>query len=125
MIGVWMEDESTVTTVSQGISRPNGANTALNFFGWVIPAELSANKLMGESVRVWFAGTTGSGDGFAKEADDDDGPAEDDDGKSVGCDLGDGGLKGCIGRTTDRTTCGLSVALVASAVTLTASSADV
>jgi hypothetical protein len=31
-MGVWMEDESTVTTVSQGISRPNGANTALNFF---------------------------------------------------------------------------------------------
>jgi hypothetical protein len=28
-----MEDESTVMTVSQGISRPNGANTALNFFG--------------------------------------------------------------------------------------------
>src|SRR5271168_1489144 len=113
MMGVWMEDESTVTTVSQGISRPNGANTALNFFGWAIPAELSANKLMGESVRVWFAGATGSGDGFVKEAEDDDGPGGDDDGTFVGVALGDGGLKGCIGRTTDRTTCGLSVALVA------------
>ena len=30
-MGVWMEAESTVMTVSQGISRPNGANTALNF----------------------------------------------------------------------------------------------
>ena len=83
---------------------------------------------MGESVGVWFAGTIGSGDGFAKAGDDDgvvDGDGDNDDGKSVGCDLGDGGLKACIGRTTDRTTCGLSVALVASAVTLTASSADV
>jgi hypothetical protein len=125
MMGVWMEDESTVTTVSQGISRPNGANTALSLFGWAIPAELSANKLIGESVDVWFAGTSGSGDGFVKAGDDDDGDGDNDDGKSVGSDLGDGGLKACIGRTTDRTTCGLSVALVANAVTLTASSADV
>ena len=42
MMGVWMEDESTVTTVSQGISRPNGANTALNFLVGRFPAELSA-----------------------------------------------------------------------------------
>ena len=32
-MGVWMEDESTVMTVSQGINRPKGANAALNFFG--------------------------------------------------------------------------------------------
>jgi hypothetical protein len=55
-MGVWMEAESTVMTVSQGISRPNGANTALNFLAGGIPAELSANKLMGESVGAWFAG---------------------------------------------------------------------
>ena len=94
-MGVWMEDESTVTTVSQAISRPNGANTALNFFGWAIPAELSANKLMGESAGVWFAGTTGSGDGFVKAGDDDDGldddGFEDDDGKFTGSDLSAGG----------------------------------
>ncbi len=66
MMGVWMEEESTVTTVSQGISRPNGANTALNFFGWAIPAELSANKLMGESAGVWFAGDYGQWQWFSK-----------------------------------------------------------
>ena len=124
-MGVWMEAESTVMTVSQGISRPNGAKTALNFLAGGIPAELSANKLMGESVGVWFAETTGSGDGFVKAGDDDDGDGDNDDGKSVGSDLGDGGLKACIGRTTDRTICGLSVTMVASAVTLTASSVDV
>src|SRR5450755_4303221 len=59
-MGVWMEAESTMMTVSQGISRPNGANTALNFLAGAIPAELSANKLMGESVGAWFAGTTGN-----------------------------------------------------------------
>ena len=89
-MGVWMEAESTVMTVSHGISRPNGANTALNFFGWLTPAVLSANKLMGESVGVWFAGTTGSGDGFIKAGDDDDG-FEDDDGKFTGSDLPAGG----------------------------------
>src|SRR5271170_7572736 len=113
-----MEDESIVTTVSQEISRPNGANTALNFLVGEIPAELSANRLMGESVGDWFAGTTGNGDGFGKACCDDDG-------KVVGCDLGVGGLKTSIGRLTDCTTCGLSVTLVASAVTLMASSADV
>ena len=66
MMGVWMEDESTVMTVSQGINRPNGANTALNFLAGATPAELSANKLMGERVGAWFAGTTGNGDGFGK-----------------------------------------------------------
>ena len=119
-----MEAESTVMTVSQGISRPNGANTALNFLTGGIPAELSANKLMGESEGAWFAGTAGSVDGFSKEADDDDGAVGDEEGTFVGNSLGDGGLKGCIGRTTDRTTCGLSVALVASAVAVIASSAD-
>ena len=47
-MGVWMEAESTVTTVSQGINRPNGAYTALNFLGWEDPGSLSGNKLMGE-----------------------------------------------------------------------------
>jgi hypothetical protein len=79
-----MEAESTVMIVSQGISRPNGANTALNFLAGGIPAELSANKLRGESVGAWFAGTTGSGDGFRK-------PGDDDDGKFVGSELGGGG----------------------------------
>src|ERR1039458_9748644 len=83
-MGVWMEAESTVMTVSHGISRPNGANTALNFLAGGIPAELSANKLMGESVGTWFAGTTGNGEGF--------GNADfDDDGNLVGCDLDGGG----------------------------------
>ena len=83
-MGVWMEAESTVMTVSQGISRPNGANTALNFLAGGIPAELSANRLMGESVGTWFAGTTGNGDGFGKADCDDDGNV-------VGSALGGGG----------------------------------
>jgi hypothetical protein len=83
-MGVWMEAESTVMTVSQGISRPNGANTALNFLAGGIPAELSANKLMGESVGTWFAGTTGNGEGFGKADCDDDGDG-------VGSGLGGGG----------------------------------
>ena len=86
-MGVWMEAESTVMTVSQGISRPNGANTALNFLADGIPAELSANKPMGVSVGTWFAGTTGNGDGFGKADGDDDG----DDGNVVGSGLGGGG----------------------------------
>jgi hypothetical protein len=56
-----------------------------------MPAELSANKLMGESVGAWFAGTTGSGDGLGKPGDDDDGTGGDDDGKFVGSGLGGGG----------------------------------
>ena len=69
MIGVWIEDESTVTTVSQGISRPNGANTGLNFFTGVRPAEFSAKRLMGVSEGAWLPGTTGKGVGKV-EADD-------------------------------------------------------
>jgi hypothetical protein len=84
-MGVWMEAESTVTTVSQGISRPNGAKTALNFLAGGIPAELSPNKLMGESVGDWFAGTTGNGVGFGKA------DCDDDDDVVVGCDLDGGG----------------------------------
>ena len=83
-MGVWMEAESTVMTVSQGISRPNGANTALNFLAGGIPAELSPNKLMGESVGGWFAGTTGNGVGL-ENADCGD------DEKVSGGDLDDGG----------------------------------
>jgi hypothetical protein len=81
---------------------------------------------MGQNTGVWLAGTTGNGDGLVKAAgdDDDDGAVGNDDGTFVGGSLGDGGLKACIGRTTDRTTCGLSVALVASAVAVIASSAD-
>ena len=83
-MGVWMEAESTVMTVSQGISRPHGANTELNFLAGGIPAELSPNKLMGESVGDWFAGTTGNGVGFGKADCDDDGNV-------VDCDLDGGG----------------------------------
>ena len=79
-----MEAESTVMTVSQGISRPNGANTALNFLAGDIPAELSPNKLIGESVGAGFAGTTGNGVGFGKADGDDDSSV-------VGSDLGGGG----------------------------------
>ena len=86
-----MEDESTVTTVSQGISRPNGANTALNFLAGGMPTELSANKLMGESVGTWFAATVGSGDGFGKPGDDEGGADGEDDGKFVDSGLGGGG----------------------------------
>ena len=64
-MGVWMEDESTVMTVSHGINRPNGAYTALNVLGLATPAVLSATKLIGESIGNWFAGTTGNGCGDA------------------------------------------------------------
>ena len=84
-MGVWMEDESTVMTVSHGINRPNGANTPLNFLAGGFPAELSANRLMGESVGAWFPGTTGNGDGFGNDE-------VDDDGEVVVCSFGDGGL---------------------------------
>jgi len=72
-MGVWMEAESTVMTVSQGISRPNGANTALNFLAGGIPPNCRQTKLMGESVGAWFAGTTGNGDGFGKAGGDSEG----------------------------------------------------
>ena len=81
MIGVWMEDESTVITVSHGIRRPNGANTALNFLTGGSPAELSGKRLMGVSDGTWFAGTTGKGVG----------KVEDDDREVVGSALGTGG----------------------------------
>ena len=80
-----MEDESTVTTVSQGMRRPNGANTALNFLAGRIPAELSANKLIGASVGTRVAGT-GKGDGFVMLGGDGN-----TDGAIVGSDFGDGG----------------------------------
>ena len=70
-----MEAESTVMTVSQGINRPKGANTALNFLAGGMPAELSTNRLMGESAGNWFAGTTGKGSGDAMVTDE---PAGDD-----------------------------------------------
>ena len=63
-MGVCMEDESTVTTVSQGINLPNGANTALNFLTGRFPAELSANRLMVGSAGDWFAAGVGSADEF-------------------------------------------------------------
>ena len=60
MIGVWMEDESTVTTVSQGISRPNGANTALNFLTGVKSGRTVGKEADGrERVVFGCAGTTG------------------------------------------------------------------
>src|ERR1700759_1699673 len=46
-MGVWADDESTVTTVSQEISRPNGANTGPSDFGSSSPALVSARRLMG------------------------------------------------------------------------------
>ena len=86
-MGVWMEDESTVMTVSQGISRPNGANTALNFLAGGMPAELSANKLMGASVGGLVRGHHWQRRWVCKsQVDDDDG----DDG-FVGSGLGGGG----------------------------------
>ena len=60
-MGVWMDDESTVMMVSHAMSRPNGANAALNFFGWATPAVLSANRLMGVSKSDWRGGTLGRG----------------------------------------------------------------
>jgi len=101
-----MEDESTVMTVSQEINRPNGAYAALNFFWAATPAVLSENKLIGERVGNWFAGTTGNGCGDAlgkpdEVADDAVDEAE------AGSGLAAGGWKAVIGRTTDCTTWGL------------------
>ena len=59
-----MEDESTVTTASQGISLPNGAHTVLNFLAGRFPAELSANRLMAGSAGDWLAAGVGSVDEF-------------------------------------------------------------
>jgi hypothetical protein len=61
---------------------------------------------------------TGNGGGFGMLGGDEDITL-------VGGAFGGGELKTCIGLSTDCTTCGLSVALVASAVTLTAFSPDV
>ena len=114
-MGVWMEAESTVMTVSQGINRPKGANAALNFLGAGTPAVLSANRLMGVSSSVWCGGTTGNGcgDAFVKA----DAGVDGDEPADAAC-----GLNFCMGRTTDCTTWGLLV-LVASGVTGMASSA--
>src|ERR1035441_4790987 len=97
MMGVCMEDESTVMTVSQEINRPNGAYAALNFFWAATPAALSENKLIGERVGNWFAGTTGSGCGDALVKPDAVDEAE------AGSGLAAGGWKAVIGRTTDCT----------------------
>ena len=70
MMGVWMEDESTVTTDSHGMSRPNGANTGPSFFAGTMPTELSAKSPMGASVGVGFTVTTGTGDGFVTTGSD-------------------------------------------------------
>src|SRR6266852_2334060 len=52
MMGVWMDEESTVIMVSQGINRPKGANTGLDLLGTGTPAVLSANRLMGVNNSV-------------------------------------------------------------------------
>ena len=46
--------------------------------------KLLAGLMAVSYTHLWFAGTTGSGDGFGK-------PGDDDDGKFVGSDLGGGG----------------------------------
>src|SRR5438094_288189 len=71
IMGVWIEAESTVITVSQGIKRPNGAYRALNRFG--SGRGVSARRLKGAAGR-WStdsilgadpgAGTTFSATGF-------------------------------------------------------------
>src|SRR5208282_5719883 len=117
-MGVWMEAESTVMTVSQGIKRPKGANAALNFLGAGTPAVLSENRLMGVSNSVWHGGTTGNGcgDAFAKADETTDAGVDGDEADDAG-----GGLNFCMGRTTDCTTWGLLV-LLPSGVTAMASS---
>ena len=96
-MGVWMDDESTVITVSQGISRPNGAYTGLNFFGEEIPTVASANKLMDASEKICGA------DAVLVETDG----LPPDTGTISG--LVTGGLNGCMDRKTECTTCGLFV----------------
>src|ERR1700749_2177837 len=99
MMGVWMEDESTVTTVSHGMSRPNGANTGPIFFAGTMPAELSANRLMGASIGDGFVGRTANGGGGAWRIGGN--KVCDDEIRLVGGDLVGGGLKTCIGLSTD------------------------
>ena len=107
MMGVSREDESTVTTVSHGIRRPNGAYSALNFLGRTTPAVLSGNKLMGASASICRGGAfeSGFGDGLmaAELVGATDGDFDSDSG------LGTGGLNAANGRCTDCTTCGLPV----------------
>ena len=107
-MGVSIEDESTVMTVSQGINRPKGAYSALNFRGRRVPAVLSANKLIGESDSIWRGGTTAKDRTgvFVKACTGRPGIGGDDDGgKGMGFG-GGGGLKTCNGRTTVCTTSG-------------------
>src|SRR5258707_11766247 len=106
MMGVWMEDESTVTMVSHGINRPNGAKTAPNFLGLGMPAVLSANRLMGVNNSAWRGGTTGNGCGDALGRTDDVVDDDADDAEAVSG-LAASGWNGCIGRTTVCTTWGL------------------
>jgi hypothetical protein len=100
MMGVCMEEESTVTMVSQEIKRPNGAYAALNFLCRGVPAVLSANKLMGDSVSDgWDGGdirevvlggadAANEGDKIGDVADNGIGDTGDDD---AGSDLAAGG----------------------------------
>ena len=118
-MGVWMEAESTVMTVSQGINRPNGANTALNFFGRRNARRTVGKQTDGRERWGLVRGNHRQRRGFRKS----DG-GDDDEGKSLAPTWAAADNKACIGRTTDCTTWGLSVALVARAVTLIASSAD-
>jgi hypothetical protein len=72
---------------------------------------------MGESVCAWFAVINCDEYEFGEAG-------RDASGRLVGSGLDGGGLKTDNGRVTDCTTWGLSVALVARAVTLTPSSGD-
>src|ERR1700694_4078427 len=88
-----------------------------------MPAALSANKLMGASVSTGRGDTAGKGCGDTL-VDASGTGVEDAWAGMVILGLADGGLKTCMGRTTDCTTWGLSVALVRSGATVMLSSAE-
>lgn len=51
-MGVLIDEESTVMTSSHGMSRPKGANCALNFFGGGVCEGISGNRLIGGNAGV-------------------------------------------------------------------------
>src|SRR6266545_4222216 len=93
IMGEWIEAESTVITVSQGIKRPNGAKWLLSRFG--SGRGVSARRLKGAGGRCSAdsilgadpgAGTTFSATGFG-----------------AGSGFGWGGWNACIGLVIDST----------------------